>query len=234
MKYLTSGINVTIVNSTKSQKNYSLIFISDLAFYESMKNTKIKLDKIPGKYSEIKKFLRTTEITFLEFSRNPIFESIDAFSIITSYSKAIERLLHTQLTIPFFEKINESYNGYIPPNIWNRSDRTLKNTFLAYKTSEYRVITLGQWKFLLDKENDPLFKKLIEFCDEIGLNTVISVLRSAFHEVLEEDENLTLDELRNPLSHFKSIDMEKVMNIRSKLIEIVNSIIDALFDFESR
>jgi len=182
-----------------------------LDYIDSLLNEILNIEKIDIK--EVRGFLITAESFYLDYKgREPPF---DASSIVTQFSKSLERILHDKVSI-IFNNLIKKYST----KTWSKDFRRKFGNLFRGKT-----ICLGTWVKIIEQlENNELEEDVREF---------IGLLRLKFDEdacliIKNASNDLFLE--RNPRSHYESLTMEQAINLRKKLIRHLNLVINLHFN----
>ena len=153
---------------------------------------------------EVRGFLITAESFYIDYQNKE--EPFDYSPIITEFSKALERILHDKVSIKFnllIEKYKQKHTG-----------RKTSIDFHKKFGSLFRgmTISLGTWAIIFkDFEKQNIEADLKEF-KQIIFNNYDKNTRESFANACKE-----ISPERNPLSHYESLKMTEVINVRKKM-----------------
>ncbi|GAH88673.1 unnamed protein product [marine sediment metagenome] len=173
-------------------------------------NEILNIEKID--IEEVRGFLITAESFYLDYKgREPPF---DASPIVTQFSKSLERILHDKVSINF-NNLKKKYST----KTWSNDFRRKFGNLFKGKT-----IGLGTWAKIIEQlENTEIDEDVREFFD---------LFRRKFDKdacliIKNASNDLSLE--RNPRSHYESLTMEQVIDLRKKLIRHLNMVINLIF-----
>ncbi|MHA1338231.1 MAG: hypothetical protein ACTSPW_21250 [Promethearchaeota archaeon] len=183
-----------------------------LEFINSLKEDILNINKID--IDEVRIFLLTAERLYLDYKDKE--ESFDASSIVLYLSKALERMLHDKISIHFNKLIKKYKKKY------KNCSKDLKSFF--GNLFRERTISLGTWARILNnienKEVESDVKEFIDIlCSKFDKKT-FPIIANACNDLSTE---------RNPLSHYKSLTIKEMIDLRKKIIKHLNQVIDLIF-----
>lgn len=172
------------------------------------------IDKIPD--DDIKKLMLTAEMLYLNFWRSQ--STLDASLILIEYGKSLEAMLHIYVSPIFQDLIRKQKSHFFNKSLSIDVRKKFGNLF--YKKS----IGLGDWVRILKAFKKPITdKELKEYkdCLVAKFNDVeLEVIHNACKYMVKE---------RNPSSHIKIHNIEYVIALRMKIIELLNNVIETIF-----
>lgn len=184
-------------------------------FFKDMNQSRINFNKLPLDATTIRTTLRTVEKQLLYFSQIAKEEEIDASSIISGYSKCLETLLHTEITLPYLRE-----KGTIPHEIWKKLRTPLKSVVI-YKGD--KSLTPGQWAHILKHKDvsDVLGQSLIEYMTQTQPSNVFSTIKKACSVIAGIRYTRT--------RHNMTLSLKEALKARPKFIEAFNELIDLFY-----
>ena len=208
-KYQQELINV--LKKLKSPEEIISFNNSVLDYIDSLLNEILNIEKIDIK--EVRGFLITAESFYIDYKgREPPF---DASPIVTQFSKSLERILHDKVSIIF----NNLIEKYSRKNWSNDFRKKFGNLFRG------KTIGLGSWAKIIEQlENKEIEEDVREFFDLLRMKfdkDACLIIMNASNDLSHE---------RNPRSHYESLTMEQVIDLRKKLVRHLNMVINLLFN----
>jgi hypothetical protein len=159
----------------------------------------------------------TAERQFLDFLKKQDKDELDAYNLIVSHSKGIERLLDDHITNKYFETLNEKYGEPYPNDVLDNLPKILKEIKISrFKTT----LTPVQWSRTLNQNR--------RWTDSI-LNFINQTFNSELPKEIKKFSSLTKN-LRNPGSHSEPIDFQAIKKLRPKVIKSMNNIISYIYE----
>ena len=208
-KYQQELINV--LKKLKSPEEIISFNNSVLDYIDSLLNEILNIEKID--IEEVRGFLITAESFYLDYKgREPPF---DASPIVTQLSKSLERILHDKVSI-IFNNLKKKYRT----KTWSKDFRMKFGNLFRGKT-----IGLGTWVKIIEQlEDKEIEEDVREFFDLLSKKFD----KDACLIIMNASKDLSLE--RNPRSHYESLTMEQVIDLRKKLIRHLNMVISLLFN----
>lgn len=208
-KYQQKLINV--LKKLKSPEEIISFNNSVLVYIDSLLNEIINIEKID--IEEVRGFLITAESFYLDYKGREL--PFDASPIVTQLSKSLERILHDKVSI-IFNNLKKKYRT----KTWSKDFRMKFGNLFRGKT-----IGLGTWVKIIEQLEDKEIKEDVrEFFDLLSNKFD----KDACLIIMNASNDLSLE--RNPRSHYESLTMEQVIDLRKKLIRHLNMVISLLFN----
>lgn len=199
--------------------------------YDLISKNYVNLNMI--KNEKVKDMILSAESIILDHnpsksSKSEFADMIDFSMIVVQYSKALERMLHDEISLNLWKHLEKKYDGYIDKELWNGNDQ---NTELPTHIRIFhnnlrkgRTFTLGNWCIALDLLKSTTTNPIeIDFTD-FFLNNYsledISIIKNACCK---------LNEQRGVSAHFETEEREKVVTLRSEYIPHLNNVISILY-----
>lgn len=187
---------------------------SDLSYCESYKGISFNIDRIPSE--KVKNALISAERIYLHFHNKK--DLLDASSIINSYSKALEIMLHEKIS-PIFDSLVEKYREqYFKLKLSKNFHIKFGNLFRK------KTINLGVWSRILQdfqkKQKDSILEEFRNCLIENISDDLINAMKSACD---------LISPIRNPLTHQENISLEEVVERRLEIIELFDNLTDKLY-----
>lgn len=166
--------------------------------------------------NEVRDMLSSAERILIEYRFNKKLKDVSA--IIIGYAKALETMLHKKVAIFFEPHVKEIKSKFHNKNVLPDFKYKFKNLF--YNKS----ISLGTWvRIIQDLSKSKLDNDTIRFNEVLSKNLSQKALTAI------KKASAFISQLRNPLSHTKSLTMDELIKNRVKIIELMNSVIDELY-----
>ncbi|GFO98114.1 uncharacterized protein ig2599ANME_2331 [groundwater metagenome] len=207
------GISGEKIEAYKSQKEY----------FEHMANDVLILEKIPDE--DIKNNLISAETILFKAYQN-FNEYFDFSMALVEYGKAVEWMLHNEISVKIRKEILNKYNGRIPDKYWRRNGKiyslpdSLKSIFRKKKE---KTISLGQWSYLpSDLERNIKNPVVRDVSDYIKQN--IPYEMDTIYEICND-----IADIRNGSAHKGKKNREDVLKLRKEIIQPINYIISKIY-----
>jgi len=187
---------------------------SDLFYCESYKVNYFNIESISSE--KIRNALVSADRIYLHFYTKK--NLLDASSIINSYSKALELILHEEIS-PIFKTLIEKYQEQYFKNKLSRDFHMKFGNLFRDKT-----INLGTWSRIMQD-----FQKTQK---EISLEEFRTCITTNINEDLLLAVKSACDfitPLRNPLTHQENITLDEVVERRLEIIKLLNDLIDKIY-----
>jgi len=201
-----------------SKRGYPLIEImtikSDLSYCESYEGNYFNIDRITSE--KVKNALISAERIFLHFYDKK--DLLDASSIINSYSKALEIILHEKIS-PIFNPLIETYREpYFKRELTGNFHMKFGNLFRE------KSLNPGTWGRILQDfqktQNEPFLEEFRNCLIDHISDDVLDAMKSTCDFITP---------IRNPLTHQENITLDEVVKRRREIIKLLNDLIDKLY-----
>lgn len=209
-----NGIPAEKIEPYKTQKK----------FFELMATDVLALEKIPD--NDIKNCLISAEIILFRVYQN--FDEYFDFSMaLVEYGKAVEWILHNEISLKIREDILKKYNGRIPDKYWHRNGKipSLPFTLKSILGEKNNTISLGQWHDLRSdlesRTNNPVVKDVSDY-----LNQNIPYDLDTIFEICDD-----IADIRNGSAHKGKKNREDVLKMRKDIIQPINDIISEIYKY---
>jgi len=177
---------------------------------------------------DIKKMLRSAEANAVLASTEDA-GLFDFSSVILGYSRAIERIIHDNITSPSITKLGETHGDNLSQNLlrYRQSPNfsIFKNVFTG--TILYgRSISLGSWSYVINaiEHNSISHNEVVDdFMGYISANMIDSQ-----RDIVMRISSLIVDD-RNKAGHIEAISQETGMDFRGNVISLLNELIAAFY-----
>jgi tetratricopeptide (TPR) repeat protein len=203
------------IETYKKQKEYFELMATDVITLENITDEDIKSNLISAETILFK--------TYQDF--NDYFD----FSIaLVEYGKAVECMLHNEISTKIRKEILKKYNGRIPKQYWNSDSPncSLPDTLKSILGEEERTISLGQWQRvpydLKNRINNPVVK---DVSDYINHNIPYKIYEMETLFKISDD----LSDIRNSSAHKGKKTREDVLKLRNEIIQPINEIISIIY-----
>lgn len=211
-KYLEKGIEVL----KKLDKNHLMLdwFQDELDTNNILLENTFLSARIED--DEVRDMLSSAERILREYRFNKKLKDVSA--IIIGYAKVLETMLHQKVAIFLEPQVKEVKSKFHNKNVLPDFKYKFKNLF--YNKS----ISLGTWVRIIKDLNKSKLDNDTKRFNEVLLNNLSQKALTAIKKA-----SAFISQLRNPLSHTKSLTMDELIKNRVKIIELMNNVIDELY-----
>ncbi len=187
---------------------------SDLSYCESYKGNSFNINRITSE--KVRNALISAERIYLHFHDKK--DLLDASSIINSYSKALEIMVHEEIS-PLFNPLIKIYREkYFKQELGTNFHIKFGNLFRK------KTISLGVWSQILkefqQEQEDSILKEFKMCLTQNASEDLLNSIKSACDYIRP---------IRNPLSHQENASLAEVMERRIEIIVLFNRLIDKLY-----
>jgi tetratricopeptide (TPR) repeat protein len=201
---------LAIAKNLEANNETIIIYKHELKFMQRLQGNTIMIDRV--KDENVRDMLRSADKLIFDYlGGNP---PPDSSMILVEYGKALETMLHQQVSIYFTPLIKKYKRRKISEDCNRKFGVLMRN----------QSITSGTWERIIeDFAKEPKDSDVKEFKNVLFKHFTDDTLK-----VIKKACNFMAPE-RNPVSHTETRDMNYVLNKRKELIDLLNKVIEKLY-----
>lgn len=208
VKFMQKAIDIAEIleNYDESIEQY----MQELSLMKRVQGSAFLIDRITDE--DVRDMLRSADKLIFDYlGGNP---PPDSSMILVEYGKALETMLHQQVSI-HFSPLLEKYKR-------RTFSKDCRDKFIDLM--KHLSISMGKWaKILEDFSKEPKEADVREFRNVLFTHFTTDTLK------VIKDACIFMTPERNPVSHTEMRDMNYVLHKRKEIIEVINKVIEKLY-----